>query len=51
MKKIAIDAARECLDRAKVAYDSMRAADSFEKMEAAWTDFLLFSPSYSPECA
>jgi len=43
MKKIAIDAAREWLDRAKVAYDSMRAADSFEKMEAAWTDFLLFS--------
>jgi hypothetical protein len=43
MKKIAVDSARECLTRARTAYDSMKAANNFGSMEAAWTDFLLMS--------
>jgi hypothetical protein len=41
MKKTAVDSARECLDRAKSEYANMKAANSFEKMECAWTNFLL----------
>jgi len=41
MKKAAIDSARECLARARAEHETMRVADSFEKMEAAWTNFLL----------
>lgn len=40
MDKIAVVAARECLDRAKEALTTMVVADGFDKLEKAWTDFL-----------
>jgi hypothetical protein len=40
MNKATVTAARECLDRAKAALTAMEGADSLDKMEAAWTDFL-----------
>lgn len=43
MDKSAIVAARSCLERAKEALSSMQNADSFEKMEVAWSDFLTMS--------
>ena len=43
MKKAAVTAARECLDRAKAALTAMEGADSLGKMEQAWTDFLTMS--------
>jgi hypothetical protein len=43
MKSASLDSARECLARAKAEHANMKAADSFEKMEAAWTNFLLMS--------
>jgi hypothetical protein len=41
MNKTAVEGARSCLDRAKAAVTAMEYADSFDKMEDAWTDFLV----------
>jgi len=43
MDRTAIAAARNCLERAKEGVSSMKRADSLEKMEAAWTDFLVMA--------
>jgi hypothetical protein len=40
MDKAAVDAARECLDRAKAELVAMENADSFKKIEEGWSDFL-----------
>jgi hypothetical protein len=40
MDKAAVDAARECLDRAKAELVAMQKADSFKKMEEGWSNFL-----------
>lgn len=41
MQRSAVHAARDCLARARSAHDRLRAADSFAKSEAAWTDLLV----------
>jgi hypothetical protein len=40
MNRIAIEAAQKALDQANEAFAAMQIADSFEKFEGAWTDFL-----------
>jgi hypothetical protein len=40
MKRASIEAARNSLERAKTALGAMQNADSFEKLEEAWSDFL-----------
>jgi len=40
MDRAAVEAARECLRRAKEDLAAMENADSFEKLEEGWSDFL-----------
>jgi hypothetical protein len=43
MDKAAVDAARACLERARDDLGGMRNADSFAKLEKAWSDFLVMA--------
>jgi hypothetical protein len=41
VNKDAVNQARNSLDRARAAFEAMEKADSFKKLEDAWSDFLI----------